>query len=103
MAVESRPQAWQLVFAAAPDPAVADRFRRARADIAAEAARWISPALVRWWATVDLDRKLPVLIELFISSCEAAVRCLLDGDLGWSADELADLHGRMISRALQAA
>ena len=45
--------------------------------------------MTRWWGTADLDRKLPVLIELFVSSCEAAVRSLLDPQLDWTADQLA--------------
>lgn len=102
-AVADRPQAFQLVFLASPDIKVTDRFTKARADIAAEATRWIRPALIRWWDIEELDRKLPVLIELFMSSCEAAVRSLLNPDTGWSSDNLADLYGRVISQAMQAA
>ena len=102
-AVGERPEAWQLIFAAAPDAAVADRFHRARSALATASAQWIRPALVRWWNTAELDRKLPVLIELFVSSCEAAVRSLLNRGLGWTADQLADLYGRMIAEALRVA
>ena len=102
-AVGARPASWQLVFAAAPDAAVADRFRRARSGLAAESARWIRPALARWWDTTDLDRKLPVLIELFVSSCEAAVRSLLDPQLDWTTDQLAEMYGRLISEAMRVA
>lgn len=101
--VSAHPQAWQLLFIAPPDSAVVDRVAAARRVVAEAAARWIQPALVRWWAPTDLDRKLPVLIELFVSSCEAAVRSLLDPDIAWSCDELADLYGRVISQAMRAA
>lgn len=103
LAAEGRPAAWQLIFAAAPDAAVADRFHRARGALAAESARWIRPAMTRWWGTADLDRKLPVLIELFVSSCEAAVRSLLDPQLDWTVDQLADLYGRVIAESLRVA
>ncbi|MBS9534786.1 TetR/AcrR family transcriptional regulator [Mycobacterium sp. M1] len=102
-AVGERPASWQLIFAAAPDAAVADRFQRSRSGLAAESARWIRPALARWWDTADLDRKLPVLIELFVSSCEAAVRSLLDPQVDWTADQLAELYGRVIAEALRVA
>lgn len=101
--VADRPQSWQLLFTAAPDPAIADRFNRSRVAISAEAARWIEPALSRWWDIVDLQRKLPILIELFISSCEAAIRCLLSPELDWSVEELAEFYGRTMSQAMRVA
>lgn len=101
--VAARPQSWQLIFTASPDHAIAERFTRSRSAIAAEASRWIGAALARWWNIADLDRKLPVLIELFMSSCEAAVRTLLNPDLDWSVDELAEFYGRAMSQAMRVA
>ncbi len=101
--VADRPQSWQLIFTASPDHVIAGAIDRSRLAIAAEATRWIRPALARWWATADLDRKLPILIELFISSCEAAVRCLLAPQLDWPVEELAQFYGRVITEAMRAA
>jgi AcrR family transcriptional regulator len=94
---------WRVVFWAQPDPAVVDRFQLVRAEIAGSAARWIGPALTAWWDFADLDTKLPVLIEFFMSSCEAAVRTLLDTTNTWNADDLAAMYGRMVCQAFHAA
>ncbi len=94
---------WRVVFWAQPDPAVVDRFQEVRADIAGSASRWIGPALTAWWDVVDLDTKLPVLIEFFMSSCEAAVRTLLDTTNTWAPDDLAAMYGRMVCQAFHAA
>lgn len=97
------PDAWRLLFSAAPDPAVADKFQRARLEMADSATRWLRPALTAWWDVAELDRKLPVLVELFMSSCEAAARSLLDYPNEWTTQELGELYGRMICRAFSAA
>lgn len=102
-AVAERPASWRVVFAANPDPAVAERFARARDTVAASATHWIGPALKAWWNMPQLKRKLPVLVELFMSSCEAAVRCLLDANNTWSADGLGDFFGRAMFRAFEGA
>ena len=67
------------------------------------AAQWLAPALQRWWQMDDLDRKLPVITELFMSSCEAAVRLLLDKDNDWSIDALATFFGACMCRAFRGA
>lgn len=100
--VADRPDSWRVLFTADPDPAVAERFRAARAVIAESATRWIGPAVESWWQLDDMARKLPVLVELFMSSCEAAARSLLDGG-DWTPDQLGELYGRMICRAFSAA
>ncbi|MPY79650.1 MAG: TetR family transcriptional regulator [Actinophytocola sp.] len=97
------PDAWRLLFSAAPDPAVADQFQRARLVMADSATRWLRPALTAWWDVADLERKLPVLVELFMSSCEAAARSLLDHPDDWTTQELGELYGRMICRAVSVA
>lgn len=97
------PDAWRLLFSAAPDPAVADQFRRSRRVMADSATQWLRPALTAWWDVTDLDHKLPVLVELFMSSCEAAARSLLDHPDDWTTQELGELYGRMICRALSVA
>ncbi|WP_149359436.1 TetR/AcrR family transcriptional regulator [Lolliginicoccus suaedae] len=89
---------WRLTFSHAREPEVADRFVAARAEVAAAARAQLAPML-RARATPDLERKLPVLVELFISSCEAAMRSLLDEPATWSPDELGELYGHAMWRA----
>lgn len=101
--VADRPQAWRLVFVASPEPAIADRFLRARKLVAQSAAQWLAPALARWWQVQDLPRKLPVITELFMSSCEASVRLLLDPQNDWSIDELGAFFGAVMCRAFSGA
>jgi AcrR family transcriptional regulator len=102
-AVAERPDSWRVVFSAGPDPAVAGRFLRVRTQMAETTAAMIGPVLTRWWEITDADAKLPVLIEFFISSCEAAVRSLLDTSNPWGADDLGELYGRMIYTAFSTA
>jgi AcrR family transcriptional regulator len=103
--VQERPRSWRFLFFAAPDPAVASRFTRVRAQLCEAVAARLRPALTTWWSMTDAaaDNALPVLVEHVMSSCEAAVRSLLDEAGTWSADELAELYGRMVYRALSVA
>lgn len=100
-AVEDNPAPWRLLFAGEPDPAVSERFREARARVQHEATAWIGPAMRAWWGTSDLDRKLPVLIELFMSACESAMRTVLGSAGQWTADDLGAFMGRAVYRALK--
>lgn len=102
-AVNSSPATWRLILATEPDAAVAERFRAARAHVTEQATAWIGPAMRRWWQTPDLDRKLPVLIELFMASCESAVRSVLDDGNDWGPEDLGELVGRALYRAFQGA
>lgn len=99
--VDEHRETWQLIFLTAPDPALTARYTDAHAVVRRAATDWIGPAMRRWWATPDLDRKLPVLIGLFMASCESAIRTYLAG--GWTAADLGDLMGRAIHRAFQGA
>lgn len=101
--VAESPDSWRLMFAAHPDPMMAKQFALARTTVAASAARWIRPALRAWWNTPDLERKLPVLVELFMCSCEAAIRLLLEPGAGRNADDLGQFLGRSMCRAFAAA
>ena len=44
-----------------------------------------------------------MLIELFLSSSEAAVRSLLDPESDWTPDDLGEFYGRIICSAFGAA
>lgn len=102
-AASAHPQTWRLLMSGEPDPAMSARFRAARAEILEHATQWIGSAVERWWQIDDLDRKMPVLMELFMASCEAAIRSLLDETNPWTVEDLGALVGganfRMFSGA----
>jgi AcrR family transcriptional regulator len=101
--VAARPNAWRVVFSARPDPAVVKRFQRVRTEMAGSVAHWIEPALTAWWDFTELETKLPMLVEFFLSSCQAAVRTLLDTTNTWNVEDLAAIYGRMVCQAFHAA
>ena len=100
--VASHADSWQLVFAANPDAAVADRYKQARALVAKQVGTLMAPGL-RAWGVKEVPRKLPVLVEFFMSAGDGAVRTLVSGEGGWSADELGALVGRIVYGALRKA
>lgn len=100
-AVTTSSDTWRLVFTSEPDIALAARFRATRAHFVEQSTTWIAPAMELWWHTSDLDRKLPVLIELFMASCESAVRLLLDDSNSWDPEDLGEFVGRAMHRAFR--
>lgn len=100
--VATRPDSWRIVFAVQADPAIAERFGRARAQVAQRVAELMRPALERWDRR-DIDRKLPVLVEIFMATGEAAVRSLLRLGEAWTPDELGEFVGMTVFRALRTA
>lgn len=100
-AAAANPGPWRLLLTGEPGPAVSARFRAARADVQQQATAWIGPAMTRWWNTPGLDRKLPVLIELFMASCESALRTLLDPAGDWTPGELGEMVGTAMYRAFR--
>jgi AcrR family transcriptional regulator len=93
--------AWNLLLAGEPGPALSERFRKARDEVREHASAWIAPAMETWWQTPDLDAKLPVLIELFMSACESAIRSFLASTNTWDADRLGEFVGRAVFRAFR--
>ncbi|QKT08312.1 TetR/AcrR family transcriptional regulator [Gordonia sp. X0973] len=102
-AVDSNADAWRLLIGGSPDPETAQTIADYRKVVGDASTRWIAPALAHWWDTKDLERKKPALIELFLSSCEAAMRVLFDPDADLSVDDLAQLYGSMMAAAYRAA
>ncbi|MDV3127320.1 TetR/AcrR family transcriptional regulator [Mycobacterium sp. 21AC1] len=101
--VARRPDSWRVVMSADPDPAVAEHFHHVRAVMADQAAKRLAPTLQRW-GTTDAERKLPVLVEQFVSSCGAAVRTLLlDDGRDWTPTTLGAFVGSAIYRAFRTA
>lgn len=101
-AVSEHGDAWRLVFSRELDPAIADRYGDARRRVATRVAKLMAPAL-RLRGVKDLNRKLPVLVEMFMSLGDGAVRALLDGDGRWTPDELGEYWGRMVLAAFNKA
>ncbi|MDB5974711.1 MAG: transcriptional regulator, TetR family domain protein [Nevskia sp.] len=93
---------WQLVFAANADPAVADRYKQAREQVAQQVGTLMAPGL-RLWGIQDVPRKLPVLVEFFMSAGDGAVRTLVNGQGQWTPEELGALVGRIVHGALRKA
>jgi AcrR family transcriptional regulator len=100
-AAAAAPDTWRLVFAGEPDPAIAERYRAAKALVQVRATEWIGPAMEHWWQTADLERKLPALMDLFLAACESAVRSLLDTSNEWGPDDLGTFIGKAVHRAFK--
>ncbi len=98
-AAAARPASWRLMLDGRPDPAIAARFQAAHDLVRASATAWIAPAMRTWWQTRGLDRKLPVLIDFFMASCESAIGSLIAPDGDWTPDELGEFLGRAVHRA----
>lgn len=95
----ARPDAWRLMYGN-PDPAVADSFGRGRGAAIERCTRLLRPTL-HAWGTEDADRKLPVLVELWVSAGEGAVRTLLAGEGDWTPHDLGAFVGAAVYRALR--
>ena len=98
--VAARPQAWRLVYGH-PDPDVAQYFGAWRRATEQRCADLLRPTLAAW-GTVDAEVKLPVLVELWVSAGEGAVRTLLGGT-GWTPESLGAVAGAAVFRALRGA
>ena len=100
-AVSERPAAWQMIFAADPDPVLTDAIARGRVQVGLRVAAVMRPLLERW-QVADLDGVLPPLTEVFLAISEAAIRMLLDTAQGWTAQSLAEVMGSAAYRAMRA-
>jgi AcrR family transcriptional regulator len=101
VAADYRPS-WQLVFASTPDIGIADRYGQARRLVAQRVSELMRPGLAAWKID-DIDRKLPVLVELFMSIGDGAVRALVDNSQNWTAAELGEFIGLLTYGALKKA
>lgn len=98
--VAEQPDTWRTLFWSNPGRDIAGLFARGRRRVADQFAELITPDLSRW-GTQDIDGKLPVLVELFVSMGEAGVRSLLAPENTYTPDELGDLVGRAAYRAIR--
>lgn len=94
-----RPDAWRLVYGN-PDPAVAKSFGRGRALVVERCTELLRQTLCAW-GTEDAERKLPVLVEQWVSAGEAAVRALLADQHGWTPEDLGAFVGAAVYRAMR--
>ncbi|WP_227979393.1 TetR/AcrR family transcriptional regulator [Nocardia spumae] len=98
--VTKRPDTWKLLYGN-PDPAVASSFGRGRRFAVERCTRRLRPTLEAW-GTEDAERKLPALVELWVSAGEGAVRTLMSsGD--WNPQDLGAFVGAAVYRALRSA
>ncbi|WOC12172.1 TetR/AcrR family transcriptional regulator [Gordonia sp. MP11Mi] len=104
-AVDARPESWQLLYGN-PDAEVTDLFGRGRTFVLARCCDLLRPTLAAW-ETQDADRKLPALVEFWVSAGEGAVRTLLAsqeaGDGAWTPYDLGAFVGASVYRGLRGA
>ncbi len=93
---------WRLIFATSVDPTIAEHYGRARRLVAKRVAELMPPALEAL-NTEDIARKLPVLVELFMSLGDGAVRALLQGNGEWTPEDLGTFIGHIVLGAFQKA
>ena len=70
-----------------------------RERIRGQLATAMRPLLQRW-QVADVDVTLPMLVEVFLAICEAAVRKMLDDD--GDAELVAETFGKAAYRAMRA-
>jgi AcrR family transcriptional regulator len=97
-----RADSWRFLFSD-PDTAVSHRFQEARKLVKERTTSWIGSAAEHWWNTTDLERKLPVLIEMFMATCESGIRLVLDESNDWQPPELGAFLGSALYRAFEGA
>ncbi|WP_454792856.1 TetR/AcrR family transcriptional regulator [Mycolicibacterium lutetiense] len=97
--VRERPASWRIMFGTDPDPVLTSAIARGRERLRSQLATVMRPLLQRW-QVADLDATLPMLIEVFLAICEAAVRKMLadDGD----SELVAETFGKAAYRAVRA-
>lgn len=101
--VRDRPASWRIIFAADPDPVLTAAIVSGRERIRGQLAVAMRPLLQRW-QVADIDVALPMLVEVFLAICEAAVRKMLDADAEVDVDPevVAEVFGKAAYRAMRA-
>ncbi|MEV0671675.1 TetR/AcrR family transcriptional regulator [Mycobacterium sp. NPDC050441] len=99
--VRERPASWRIIFAADPDPVLTAAIVAGRERIRGQLATAMRPLLQRW-QVADVDITLPMLVEVFLAICEAAVRKMLDADDDADPELVAETFGKAAYRAVRA-
>ncbi|BDY27830.1 MULTISPECIES: TetR/AcrR family transcriptional regulator [Mycolicibacterium] len=97
--VRERPASWRIMFGTDADPVLTAAIARGRERIRNQLATVMRPLLQRWQVE-DVDTVLPMLVEVFLAICEAAVRKMLAGDD--DSGLVAETFGRAAYRAMRA-
>lgn len=97
--VRERPASWRIMFGADPDPVLAAAIARGRDRLRGQLTTVMRPLLQRW-QVADLDVTLPMLVEVFLAICEAAVRKMLADDD--DSELVAETFGKAAYRAVRA-
>ncbi|MDF3341103.1 helix-turn-helix domain containing protein [Mycolicibacterium septicum] len=97
--VRERPASWRIIFGTDPDPVLTAAIARGRDRLRGQLATVMRPLLQRW-QVADLDVALPMLVEVFLAICEAAVRKMLDADS--DSESVAETFGKAAYRAVRA-
>lgn len=100
--VAGHSDSWHLVFMADPDPAIAERYGQARRLVSQKVSELMAAALAAS-GVQDIEHKLPVLVEMFMSIGDGAVRALLQGRGQWTPEELGTFIGGLALGALKKA
>ncbi|WP_323118974.1 TetR/AcrR family transcriptional regulator [Burkholderia alba] len=90
---------WRLVFAADADRDAVERYGHARRSIAQQIGVLMAPMLTTAGVR-NVDKKLPVLVEIFMSMGDGAVRAMLEDTQQWTPDELGAYVGRLVFGAM---
>ncbi|TXI86174.1 MAG: TetR/AcrR family transcriptional regulator [Cupriavidus sp.] len=101
-AVDNNRDSWRLVFSVEADPAVAARLQEGR-QLVAQRVSMLVGAWLKLLGAKEAKKRLPVLVTMFMSICEGMVRSLLEGQHGWTIDELAAYVGRLVLAAFEEA
>lgn len=86
-AVADNALSWKLVLAADNDRSAVERYGQARQRVAEQVRRLMEPMLTAR-GVEQVGRKLPVLVEVFMSLGDGAVRSMLADEQQWSPEEL---------------
>lgn len=86
---------WRLVLAADSDCDAIARYGQARQRVAQHVGALMGPML-KQAGVEQVDKKLPVLVELFMSLGDGAVRAMLQNEQQWTAEALGEYVGRVV-------
>ncbi|WP_226377317.1 MULTISPECIES: TetR/AcrR family transcriptional regulator [Burkholderia] len=93
--VAEHADSWRLVLAADHDRDAVERYGNARRRVAQQVGALMGP-MMKKAGVKQIDKKLPVLVEIFMSLGDGAVRAMLDDEQQWTPDELGAYVGRIV-------
>ncbi|WP_307829828.1 TetR/AcrR family transcriptional regulator [Antrihabitans stalagmiti] len=94
-AAAANPERWRVVLAADIDSRAGQRIGHGRTVIRRRLGEILRGGFERWHV-VDIDKKLPLLVELFFAAGEGAVRMLIDQPGVWTPQDLGEFTGRTL-------